>query len=173
MKKESPKIITAKPEMMQCSSLAFLSATKPNLHTQDISHGLSSFFLCRCCNKGIGVQGEARGEVTQHTADRLNIHSVLQRDGCESVAEVMKSDLRDAGPLQYPLQHVVHAVRGDGTTVGRMGRCMDPSTLWSLLSAVSELLSLAVRWSQCGRSSLFSVVLPRFDRPLLLLAAVS
>ena len=48
-------------------------------------YGLSSFFLCRCCNMGIGVQGEASGEVTQHTADRLNIHSVLQRDGCESV----------------------------------------------------------------------------------------
>ena len=37
---------------------------------------------------------------------------------------------------------------------------------WFSLSAVSELLSLAVRWSQCGRSSLFLVELLRSDRPL-------
>ena len=32
---------------MLCSSQPFLSATKPNLHTQDISHGLGGFFLHR------------------------------------------------------------------------------------------------------------------------------
>ena len=48
---------------MRRSFTAFLSATKPNLHTQDISHGLSGFFLCRSRDMGIGVQGEACGEV--------------------------------------------------------------------------------------------------------------
>ena len=38
---------------------------------------------------GIGVQGEACGEVTQHAADGLDIHSVLECDGCEGVSEVM------------------------------------------------------------------------------------
>ena len=45
---------------------------------------------------GIGVQGEACGEVTEHSADCLNVHSVLEGDGSEGVPEVMESDLRDA-----------------------------------------------------------------------------
>ena len=31
----------------------------------------------------------------------------------------MESDLRDASPLKHALEHIVHAVRRDGTTVGR------------------------------------------------------
>ena len=68
---------------------------------------------------GISVQGEACGEVTQHAGHCLDIHSVLERDGSEGVAEVMESDFRDASPLQHPLQHVVDAVRGYGATIGR------------------------------------------------------
>ena len=34
---------------------------------------------------GIGVQGEACGEVTQHAGHRLNVHSVLEGNGCEGV----------------------------------------------------------------------------------------
>ena len=32
---------------------AFPIGTKPNLHTQDISHGLGGFFLCRSGDMGI------------------------------------------------------------------------------------------------------------------------
>ena len=67
---------------------------------------------------GIGVQGEVCGEVTQHTGHRLDVHTVLERDGGEGVSEVMESDLRDARPFKHTLQHIVHAVRGDGTAVG-------------------------------------------------------
>ena len=67
---------------------------------------------------GIGVQGEASGEVTQHAGHRLDVHSVLEGNGSEGVAEVVESDLRDASPLQYPFQHIVDTVRGDGTAVG-------------------------------------------------------
>ena len=108
-----------KPGTMQSSSLAFLLATKPNLHTQYISHGLSGFFLCRGGDMGVGVQSEACGEVTQHAADGLNIHAVLEGNGSEGVAEIVESDLRDASPLQHSLQHIVHTVRGNGATVGR------------------------------------------------------
>ena len=66
---------------------------------------------------GIGVQGEACGEVTQHAADGLDIHAVLQRDGGEGVAEVVESDFLDACSFQHPLQHIVNAVRGDGAAV--------------------------------------------------------
>ena len=68
---------------------------------------------------GVGVQGEAGGEVPQHTTDCLDIHSVLEGDGGEGVAEVVKSDLRDASSLQHSLEHIVDTVRGDGAAVGR------------------------------------------------------
>ena len=67
---------------------------------------------------GIGVQSEACGKVTQHAGHGLDVHTILQGNGCEGVAEVVESDLRDASPLQHPLQHIVHAVRGDGAAVG-------------------------------------------------------
>ena len=73
---------------------------------------------------GIGVQGESCGEVTEHSTDGLDVHSVLEGDGGEGVAKVMESDLRDASSLQNPLQHIVHTVRGDGTAV-RGGKHID------------------------------------------------
>jgi hypothetical protein len=79
-----------------CSSQVFLSATKPNLHTQDIPHSLGGFLLRRCGDMGIGVQSEASGEVAQHAGDCLDVHTVLERNGGEGVAEVMESDLRDS-----------------------------------------------------------------------------
>ena len=103
---------------MRRSFAAFLSAAKPNLHTQHISHGLSGFFLCRGGDVCVGVQSEPSGEVTQHTGHGFDIYAVLECDGCEGVTEVMESDLRDASPLQYTLQHVVDAVGGDGAAVG-------------------------------------------------------
>ena len=66
---------------------------------------------------GVGIQGESRGKMTQHAADGLDVYAILQCNGCEGVAEVMESDLRDACPFEDTLQHVVHAVRGDGAAV--------------------------------------------------------
>ena len=67
---------------------------------------------------GIGVQGEACGEVAQHTGYRFDVHSVLQRDGGEGVAEIVESDLGDASSFEDALQHVVHTIRRDGSAVG-------------------------------------------------------
>jgi len=61
------------------SFTAFLLVLSATLHTQHISHGLGGFFLCRGGDMGIGVQGEACREVTQHAGQRLDIYSVLQR----------------------------------------------------------------------------------------------
>ena len=60
---------------------------------------------------GIGVQGEASVEVTQHAGQRLDVHTVLQGNGGEGVAEVVESDLRDAGSFENALQHIVHTIR--------------------------------------------------------------
>ena len=67
----------------------------------------------------IGVQSEACREVTQHTGHGLDIHTVLEGDSGEGVAEVMESDLRDASPFEDALQHIVDAVRGDRAAVRR------------------------------------------------------
>ena len=84
---------------MRCSSQPFLSATKPNLQTQDVSYSLGGFFLCRGGDMGISVQSKSCREMTQHAGDCLDIHSVLEGDGGEGVAEVMESDLGDASSL--------------------------------------------------------------------------
>ena len=46
----------------------------------------------------IGVEGEACGEVTQHSADCFDVHAILERDGCKGVAQVVESDLWDTCP---------------------------------------------------------------------------
>ena len=68
---------------------------------------------------GVDIQGEPGREVPQHSADGFDVHTVLQGDGCEGVAEVVESDLRNACPFQHPLQHIIDTVRRDGTTVRR------------------------------------------------------
>ena len=60
---------------------------------------------------GVGVQREARRVVTQHTADGLDVHAVLQGHGREGVAEVVETDAWQSCPLQHSLEHVQHAVR--------------------------------------------------------------
>ena len=70
---------------------------------------------------GVGVQGEACGEVAQHAGDGFDIHTVLEGDGGEGVAEVVEPDLRDACSLQHTLEHIINAVRGDGANLGGWG----------------------------------------------------
>lgn len=40
---------------------------------------------------GIGVQGEACREVSQHAGYRLDVHSVLEGDSGEGVAEIVET----------------------------------------------------------------------------------
>lgn len=68
---------------------------------------------------GVGVQGEAGGEVAQHTGDGFDVYAVLQCDGGEGVAEVMEPNFRDTCPLEDALEHIIHAVRGDGAAIWR------------------------------------------------------
>ena len=69
---------------------------------------------------GIGVQGEACGEVAQHAGYRLDVHAVLQGDGGEGVAEIVEPDLWDPGSGQHSFEHIIEAVGGDGTAVKRI-----------------------------------------------------
>ena len=78
---------------------------------EDAPHGLGGFELGVGGHMGVGVQREARRVVTEHTADGLDVHAVLQRHGREGVAEVVKADAGQPRPFQHPLEHVQDAVR--------------------------------------------------------------
>ena len=65
----------------------------------------------------VGVEGESGGEVAQHTGHCLDVHPVLKCDGGECVPEIVKSDLGQSYSFEDSLQHMIHAVRGDGAAV--------------------------------------------------------
>ena len=68
---------------------------------------------------GVGVQCEARRVVTEHTADGLDVHAVLQGHGREGVTEIVESDAGQPRAFQHSLQHMQHAVRGHRASGGR------------------------------------------------------
>ena len=45
---------------------------------------------------GVGVEREAGGEMAEHTRHCLDIHTVLQGNSCEGVAEIVESNFRNA-----------------------------------------------------------------------------
>ena len=55
---------------------------------------------------GVGVEGESRGEVAQHTRYSLDVHAVLQRQRCEGVAEVVEANLGQSRSLQHSVEHI-------------------------------------------------------------------
>ena len=55
---------------------------------QDFLHGPGRLLLGRCGDMGIGVQGEAGGEVPQHSGHCLDVHSILKGQGCEGVPQI-------------------------------------------------------------------------------------
>ena len=78
---------------------------------------------------GIGIQGEACGEVAEHTADRLDVHTVLESDGGEGMAEVMESDLQDTALASTRLSTLF-------TLPGEMGPPLgEGNTYWALVFA--------------------------------------
>lgn len=48
------------------------------LNTQHIADSLRCLFLGGGGDMGVGVQGETCGEMSQHSADGLDVHAVLQ-----------------------------------------------------------------------------------------------
>lgn len=61
----------------------FLFVLHDLLH--EVSHGLGRFVLLLPGGVGVGAQGEAGIEVSQHGGDRFHVHAVLQGCGGEGV----------------------------------------------------------------------------------------
>ena len=80
---------------------------KPSDSTgEDIPHRLGGFQLGVGGDVGVGVQREARRVVTEHTADGLDVHAVLERHCREGVSEVVETYPWEARSFQHPLEHV-------------------------------------------------------------------
>ena len=78
---------------------------------EDIPHNFCRFPLCCRSHMGVGVQREARTVVPQHSGNRLDVYPILQGYRRECVSQVVKSDLGQPSPFQYPVEHLEDAVR--------------------------------------------------------------
>ena len=67
---------------------------------------------------GVGVQGKPCGEVSQHSGHRFHVHPILQRQGGKGVAQIVEPHLGQPCPLQHPMEHMQHTVRGDWPAIG-------------------------------------------------------
>ena len=86
---------------------------------EQVNHRLGSLFLCHCGDMGIGVQREPGGIVSQHPGDRFDVHTVLERQRCECVSQIMKAHLRQSRLFQHPVEHIQNTVQGDRAARGR------------------------------------------------------
>ena len=67
---------------------------------------------------GIGIQRESCREMAQHSRHGFHIHAVLEGQCGERMAEIVEPDLRQARPIQHPVEHMEDAVRGNGAASG-------------------------------------------------------
>ena len=84
---------------------------------QHISYRLRCLYLHGVGHVGVGPQGEARVGMAQHAADCSDVHAALQGDGCEGVAQIMKSYPFHADGIQTTGNVYSHVSEGYMDTV--------------------------------------------------------
>lgn len=75
-----------------------------------ISHGIRCFSHHIRRGVGVGAEGEARAVMPQGAGQSLHIHSILQRQRCEGMPEIMEPDMLDADGLEDLLVGVPEGV---------------------------------------------------------------
>ena len=90
---------------------------------QKAAHNGSGFVLFLPGSVGVSPQSEPSVEVSQHGGHCFRIHTVLQRRGSESMAEVVESEVFQSGILQDLLVEVHHAVRVLGVLLDQQVYC--------------------------------------------------
>ena len=101
----------------QTGNPAFLPgvfAAFPALHDlrHKIPHRLRRPVLLLPGGVGVGTEGEARVVVSQHTADRFHVYTVLECQGCESMTQIVEANIGQSRLRQKFLQLPVGAVGG-------------------------------------------------------------
>ena len=76
----------------------------------EAAHRLCGLVLLLPCCVSVGSQGKSCIVVTEHTADRFHVHTILQCQRCEGMSEIMKSDVRQPRILQYFLMQVYDGI---------------------------------------------------------------
>ena len=63
----------------------------------DLRHEIAHFFGCAFlhlpCDVGVGAECESCVKVAEHTGYRFYVHAVLERQRCECVSQVVKSQV--------------------------------------------------------------------------------
>ena len=90
----------------------------PSYPLQHIPHRVGRFALGVSRDVGVGIQGEARAVMAQHSGDRLDVYAVLESQGRHCMSAVMETHLRQPRPLQDAVEHIQDTVRGDGSAGG-------------------------------------------------------
>ena len=74
------------------AALCFLTACSHDLR-HEFAHLFGGTFLHLPCDVGVGAECEACVEVAEHAGHRFYVYAVLERQGCECVSQVMKSQV--------------------------------------------------------------------------------
>ena len=74
------------------AALCFSAACSHDLR-HEIAHLFGCAFLHLPCDVGVGSQCESRVEMTEHTRYGFHVHAILERQRCECVSQVVKSQV--------------------------------------------------------------------------------
>ena len=109
----TPKCAESAGEFQTGISGAFLIIVWSGLHylCHEAAHLRCGIILHLSGGVGIGSEGESGIVVAQHGGHSFDIHTVLECQGGEGVAEIMKSYVWQISILQYLLVDVYHTVR--------------------------------------------------------------
>ena len=81
----------------------------------DLCHEIAHLFCCAFlhlpCNVRVGAKGKSRVEMAEHTGHCFHVHAILERQRCECVSQVMKSQVFQSRVLQDFLVDVDHRIR--------------------------------------------------------------
>ncbi len=97
--------------MISSPASAFLGALPDLCHK--VPHLLCGILLHLAGGVGVGSEGESRVIVTQHGGDRFDIDAVLQGHGCESMAQIVESQMGQTCVFQHLFVEAEHRVSAE------------------------------------------------------------
>ena len=75
-----------------------------HIHSQESAYLLSRVLLHLGGDVAVGIQGEPCGIMPKQARQCLHIHTILECQCCEGMAQIVKADLLHPTAFQQPLQ---------------------------------------------------------------------